>query len=93
MNSAVSLVEALSKLNKNPTSSNLVYLRVKQVEPELTFELDERLEITKEFYILSKFENWNYLWKKDRVLAFVFNNGQKFYLAERFDFHNEEEDE
>lgn len=86
MNSANKIVDSLAKLNTD-TSNEILYMRVKTLSP-LTFAIDERLSIGPDFYILSKFENWNNLRKGDRVLAFSFNKKQKFYIAERYDFHN-----
>lgn len=69
----------------NPNTSKIISMTVKSTQP-LVFQRDDKLEITKEFYILNQTLD-NYSWQVgDIVIAFVFSNGQQYFiqqLAER----------
>ena len=80
---AQKIINAMKKVNNsNRTStSEIVTLTVSSVNP-LIFKLDNRLEIRKEFYTLSKVENWDELQVGDTVRAFKMNNAQSYYINE-----------
>lgn len=73
-------IKQVSSANQNATS-DIVSLKVKSVDP-LVFENENRLPIDKNFYSLSKLENWNQLQKGDIIRAFKMNNGQAYYAQE-----------
>lgn len=84
MNGAEKIVNAMKKVNQSnlPKQSEIGSLTVQSINP-LTFQLENRLKITPEFYELSNIENWNKLKVGDTVRAFSFNEGQKYYITEK----------
>lgn len=82
-NGAEKIINAMKKVNNsNKTStSEIVTLTVSSVNP-LIFKFDNRLEITKEFYSLSKVEDWSSVKIGDTVRAFKMNNAQSYYINE-----------
>ena len=84
MNGAEKIINAMKKVNQSnlPKQSEIGSLTVYSKNP-LTFQLENRLKITPEFYELSNIENWNKLNVGDTVRAFSFNEGQKYYITEK----------
>lgn len=84
MNGAEKIINAMKKVNQSnlPKQSEIGSLTVYSKNP-LTFQLENRLKITPEFYELSNIENWNKLEVGDTVRAFSFNEGQKYYITEK----------
>jgi hypothetical protein len=83
MNGAEKIINAMKKVNNSnqPTTSEIVSLTVESLNP-LTFQSQDRLSITKDFYTLSKVEDWTQLSAGDIVRAFKMNSGQNYYINE-----------
>ena len=77
------ILKIMQKSGKN-TISSVVFLTVNSLNP-LTFKLDDRLVITKEFYILSDDIILNRLNVGIKLLAFTFNDGQCYFIHQTVD--------
>ena len=65
-------------------SSKLVSLKVKSINP-LTFQLDDRLDITEEFCYFSNSADKDLLNVGDVVVAVALNEGQTYYIQHNLD--------
>lgn len=85
MNSAQKIINSMKRINKSmqPLGSKIVSLTVSQINP-LVFKLENRLEITNQFYTLSNLEDWSKLVVGDICRAFTFNEGQLYYILEKY---------
>lgn len=85
MNAAQKIVNTMKRVNENnkPISSKIVSLTTISINP-IIFELENRLQITNSFYTLSSQDDWSKLQVGDKVQAFSFNNGQQYFILERF---------
>ena len=63
------------------TISEIVFLKVKTIKP-LVFNLENRLDITEEFYILSENIVVDKLKKDDILTAITFNGGQVYLILQ-----------
>lgn len=63
------------------TISEVVYVNVKSINP-LIFNLENRLNITSEFYVLSDEIITSKLKIGDRLTAFTFNDGQCYFIQQ-----------
>lgn len=77
------ILKVMQKSGKN-TISSAVFLTVNSLNP-LTFKLDDRLVITKEFYILSDDIILSRLAVGIKLLAFTFNDGQCYFIHQTVD--------
>lgn len=77
------ILKVMQKSGKN-TISSTVFLTVNSLNP-LTFKLDDRLVITKEFYILSDDIILSRLAIGIKLLAFTFNDGQRYFIHQTVD--------
>ena len=82
-NGANRILKVMQKSGKN-TISSVVFLEVNSLSP-LTFQLDDRLTITKEFYILSDDIILERLKLGTKLLAFTFNDGQCYFIHQAVD--------
>ena len=84
MTGAEKLVSAMKKVNQSgqPAQSQLLSATVTKTNP-LTFKIENRLEITKDFYELSTLEDWSTLQVGDKVRCFTYNNGQTYFINEK----------
>ena len=83
MNAAQKIVNSMKKVNnsnKEP-SSQIISATVSSINP-LKFQLENRLELDENFYILSNLEDWKNIKIGTKVRAFSYNNGQKYYISE-----------
>lgn len=80
---ALKIINAMKKIEQSnrPANNEIVTLTVTKKNP-LTFQLENRLTITQDFYELSKMERWTDLKVGDKVRGFKFNNSQKYYINE-----------
>lgn len=77
----------LFKLMQNSgtdTISEVVYLTITSTSP-LIFNLENRFDITDDFYILSDDIVKSKLSVGDKVLAFTFNSGQCYFIQQALD--------
>ena len=65
----------------NPDTSKIISLTVKSTQP-LVFIRDDKLEITNDFYIINSSLDASSLQIDDIVIAFVFNNGQQYFIQQ-----------
>lgn len=65
----------------NPVPTQLVSLKVKSTNP-IIFNKDDKIDITEEFCIFNDNINVNSLAIGDVVLAFVFNEGQLYFIEQ-----------
>lgn len=77
------ILKVMQKSGKNTISAK-VFLTVNSLNP-LTFKLDDRLVITKEFYILSDDIILSRLSLGVKLLAFTFNDGQCYFIHQSVD--------
>ena len=77
------ILKVMQKSGKN-TISSAVFLTVNSLNP-LTFKLDDRLVITKQFYILSDDIILSRLKVGIKLLAFTFNDGQCYFIHQTVD--------
>ena len=63
----------------NPTTSKTITMTVKSTQP-LIFERDDKLEITEDFCIFDNLIDKTTFSVGDMVTAFVFSNGQQYYI-------------
>ena len=77
------ILKVMQNSGKNTISSK-VFLTVNSLTP-LTFKLDDRLVITKEFYILSDDIILSRLTLGVKLLAFTFNDGQCYFIHQAVD--------
>lgn len=80
-NGASRIFNIMKKSNETSSASQLVTLKVKTVNP-LTFELDDRVILTADFYIISDKIDKSKLRVGDAVLATTFNNGQVYFIQQ-----------
>ena len=85
MNGAKKIVSSIKRISNSmqPVGSKVVSLTVNSVNP-LTFMLENRLLITDKFYTLSNLEDWSKLVVGDICRAFTFNEGQLYYILEKY---------
>lgn len=77
-NSANRILKIIQKSGTD-TISEKVYLTVQSTTP-LVFKLDDKLSITKEFYLLSDDIVIDRLAIGDKVIALTFNDGQCYFI-------------
>lgn len=66
----------------NPNTSRIISLTVKSKSP-LVFRRDDKLDITQDFYIINSALNINTLNVGDIVIAFVFSDGQQYFIQQK----------
>ena len=83
MNGAEKIVNAMKKVSNSSKlpSSQIISATITSVNP-LKFQLENRLEIDENFYELSNLEDWRNVKVGDKVRAFSYNDGQKYYISE-----------
>lgn len=83
MTGAEKLINAMKKINSSgqPIQSQITSATVEKLNP-LTFKIENRLSITKDFYELNAVVDWSTLQVGDKVRCFSFNEGQKYYINE-----------
>lgn len=85
MTGAEKIINAMKQVSKsdNQIPSEIVTVTVISINP-LIFQLENRLQITSEFYELSNLFDWAKVTVNQVFRAFSFNEGQKYYIVEPY---------
>lgn len=89
MTGAEKIIDAMKHVSKSDRQvpSEITTATVISINP-LMFQLENRLQISSEFYVLSNLFNWSKVAINQVFRALTFNEGQKYYILEPYPLNN-----